>query len=168
VFRGRSLRELHVCALAPSRALENVGRVTRGHLAHLSPLSSLSLASLQGFRLTDTFLRADVAAAATTHTYFLMASRFPLLFLVIYLILPLPMSSSFSPQAQEPPRQALAAHAGLASSNHARLASEKVAIIGSGNWGTAIARIVGANTRAATAPVKMWVFEEDIDGRPLR
>lgn len=47
----------------------------------------------------------------------------------------------------------------------------KVAIIGSGNWGTAVAKIVAEN--CAEQPqlfdkeVKMWVFEEKIDGRNL-
>lgn len=46
----------------------------------------------------------------------------------------------------------------------------RVAVIGSGNWGTAIARIVAENV--ARQPdfhkkVKMWVFEENIDGRKL-
>ncbi|KAI5970031.1 hypothetical protein CANMA_000934 [Candida margitis] len=47
----------------------------------------------------------------------------------------------------------------------------KVAIIGSGNWGTAVAKLVAENT--AEKPeifekdVQMWVFQEDIDGRKL-
>ncbi|XP_061075817.1 glycerol-3-phosphate dehydrogenase 1b [Conger conger] len=49
-------------------------------------------------------------------------------------------------------------------------APKKVCIIGSGNWGSAIAKIVGSNT--ATNPkfektVSMWVFEEMVDGRKL-
>ena len=47
---------------------------------------------------------------------------------------------------------------------------EKVAIIGSGNWGSAIARIVGANAAAHAEfedTVNMWVFEEEVDGRKL-
>ena len=48
---------------------------------------------------------------------------------------------------------------------------KKVCIIGSGNWGSAIAKLVGENT--ATNPelfvekTPMWVFEEDINGRKL-
>uniref|UniRef100_A0A8C6U206 Glycerol-3-phosphate dehydrogenase [NAD(+)] n=1 Tax=Neogobius melanostomus TaxID=47308 RepID=A0A8C6U206_9GOBI len=49
-------------------------------------------------------------------------------------------------------------------------APQKVCVVGSGNWGSAIAKIVGAN--AAQNPkfdstVKMWVFEETVDGRKL-
>ncbi|KAJ8371948.1 hypothetical protein AAFF_G00298210 [Aldrovandia affinis] len=49
-------------------------------------------------------------------------------------------------------------------------APKKICIIGSGNWGSAIAKIVGAN--AAQNPrfastVNMWVFEEMVDGRKL-
>ncbi len=47
---------------------------------------------------------------------------------------------------------------------------EKVAIIGSGNWGSAIANIVGRNV--VNLPnfhkrVNMWVFEEKVNGRNL-
>jgi glycerol-3-phosphate dehydrogenase (NAD+) len=48
---------------------------------------------------------------------------------------------------------------------------KKVCIVGSGNWGSAIARLVGYN--AARLPdifdpvVKMWVFEEKVNGRNL-
>lgn len=47
---------------------------------------------------------------------------------------------------------------------------KKVCIVGSGNWGSAIAKIVGANV--AKNPkfdnvVNMWVFEEMVDGRKL-
>ncbi|EER34080.1 glycerol-3-phosphate dehydrogenase [Candida tropicalis MYA-3404] len=47
----------------------------------------------------------------------------------------------------------------------------KVAIVGSGNWGTAVAKLVAEN--AAEKPqffqkeVPMWVFEEEIDGKKL-
>ncbi|KAK6458191.1 glycerol-3-phosphate dehydrogenase [Scheffersomyces xylosifermentans] len=47
----------------------------------------------------------------------------------------------------------------------------KISIIGSGNWGTAVAKIVAEN--AAEKPeifqteVTMWVFEEDVNGRKL-
>ncbi|XP_017340737.1 glycerol-3-phosphate dehydrogenase 1c [Ictalurus punctatus] len=47
---------------------------------------------------------------------------------------------------------------------------KKVCIIGSGNWGSAISRIIGQNVKASNrfAPlVNMWVFEELINGRKL-
>nr|XP_004571377.2 glycerol-3-phosphate dehydrogenase 1-like protein isoform X2 [Maylandia zebra] len=46
----------------------------------------------------------------------------------------------------------------------------KVCIVGSGNWGSAIARIIGDNARTLqhiATTVKMWVFEENINGRKL-
>ncbi|XP_028599771.1 glycerol-3-phosphate dehydrogenase 1-like protein [Podarcis muralis] len=46
----------------------------------------------------------------------------------------------------------------------------KVCIIGSGNWGSAIAKIIGKNTQKSlkfNPTVNMWVFEEQIDGRKL-
>lgn len=51
-----------------------------------------------------------------------------------------------------------------------RLMARKVCLIGSGNWGSAIARIIGDN--AAHNPkfdsqVNMWVFEEQVNGRNL-
>merc|ERR1712037_421193 len=51
------------------------------------------------------------------------------------------------------------------------MAPKKVCIVGSGNWGSAIARLVGYN--AARLPdrfqreVAMWVFEEEVNGRKL-
>lgn len=48
--------------------------------------------------------------------------------------------------------------------------NKRVAIIGSGNWGSAIARIVGTNVKEQDGfheEVKMWVFEEMVDGRKL-
>lgn len=47
---------------------------------------------------------------------------------------------------------------------------EKVALIGSGNWGSAIAKLIGPNV--ARFPefdpeIRMWVYEELIDGRKL-
>ena len=51
------------------------------------------------------------------------------------------------------------------------MAPKKVCIVGSGNWGSAIARLVGANTarfpERFESEVKMWVFEEEVDGRKL-
>jgi len=47
---------------------------------------------------------------------------------------------------------------------------EKVTIVGSGNWGSAIAKIVGRNVLDRDefdTEVKMWVFEEQVDGRNL-
>ena len=50
------------------------------------------------------------------------------------------------------------------------MASEKVCIVGSGNWGSAIARIVGANAARHDlfeTKVNMWVYQEQIDGKNL-
>ncbi|KAF9927565.1 glycerol-3-phosphate dehydrogenase [Linnemannia zychae] len=47
---------------------------------------------------------------------------------------------------------------------------ERVAIIGSGNWGSAVARLVGRNVKNFDHfenEVRMWVYEEQIDGRNL-
>jgi len=50
-------------------------------------------------------------------------------------------------------------------------ASKKVTIVGSGNWGSAIARIIGQNTKVHNAEFEeriiMWVYEEIIDGKKL-
>jgi len=50
-------------------------------------------------------------------------------------------------------------------------ATKKVAIIGSGNWGSAIARVIGENIKKYTQifdqTIKMYVYEEMIDGRKL-
>uniref|UniRef100_A0A3Q0QR91 Glycerol-3-phosphate dehydrogenase [NAD(+)] n=1 Tax=Amphilophus citrinellus TaxID=61819 RepID=A0A3Q0QR91_AMPCI len=49
-------------------------------------------------------------------------------------------------------------------------APKKVCIVGSGNWGSAIAKIVGANAAQNSKfdnTVKMWVFEEIVNGRKL-
>ncbi|XP_008322079.1 glycerol-3-phosphate dehydrogenase 1-like protein [Cynoglossus semilaevis] len=46
----------------------------------------------------------------------------------------------------------------------------KVCIVGSGNWGSAIARIIGNNVKSIqrfATTVNMWVYEENIDGRNL-
>ncbi|KAG0245751.1 NAD-dependent glycerol-3-phosphate dehydrogenase N-terminus-domain-containing protein [Mortierella sp. GBAus27b] len=48
--------------------------------------------------------------------------------------------------------------------------SEKVALIGSGNWGSAVAKIIGRNVKLFNQydnEVKMWVFEEKVNGRNL-
>jgi len=51
------------------------------------------------------------------------------------------------------------------------MAPKRICIVGSGNWGSAISRLVGAN--AAANPdlfhptVNMWVFEELVDGKKL-
>ncbi|KAF9296763.1 NAD-dependent glycerol-3-phosphate dehydrogenase C-terminus-domain-containing protein [Linnemannia elongata] len=48
--------------------------------------------------------------------------------------------------------------------------TEKVALIGSGNWGSAVAKIVGGNVQKydhIQNEVKMWVFEEQVDGQNL-
>ncbi|GCE98096.1 glycerol-3-phosphate dehydrogenase [Zygosaccharomyces mellis] len=47
----------------------------------------------------------------------------------------------------------------------------KVSVVGSGNWGTTIAKVVAENTKEKPdlfqEDVNMWVFEEQIDGTPL-
>ena len=47
----------------------------------------------------------------------------------------------------------------------------KIAIVGSGNWGTAVAKLVAENTREKPElferDVNMWVFEEEVNGRKL-
>ncbi|XP_058039744.1 glycerol-3-phosphate dehydrogenase 1-like protein isoform X3 [Ahaetulla prasina] len=46
----------------------------------------------------------------------------------------------------------------------------KVCIVGSGNWGSAVAKIIGNNVKTMqkfASTVKMWVFEETINGRKL-
>jgi glycerol-3-phosphate dehydrogenase (NAD+) len=46
----------------------------------------------------------------------------------------------------------------------------RVCLVGSGNWGSAIARIVGENVKAFDEfdeTVSMWVYEEMIEGRKL-
>ncbi|MFH4980610.1 hypothetical protein AB6A40_007319 [Gnathostoma spinigerum] len=48
--------------------------------------------------------------------------------------------------------------------------SQKITIVGSGNWGSAIARIVGKTTvehKEFDSKVLMWVYEEIINGRKL-
>jgi len=49
--------------------------------------------------------------------------------------------------------------------------SEKICIIGSGNWGMTIAKIIGENVvrnpKLFHHTVQMWVFEETINGRKL-
>ncbi|KAF9210184.1 glycerol-3-phosphate dehydrogenase [Haplosporangium sp. Z 27] len=48
--------------------------------------------------------------------------------------------------------------------------SEKVALIGSGNWGSAVAKIIGTNVNNFDhfdKEVKMWVYEEQVDGQNL-
>ncbi|ORX62539.1 glycerol-3-phosphate dehydrogenase [NAD+] [Hesseltinella vesiculosa] len=48
---------------------------------------------------------------------------------------------------------------------------ERVGIIGSGNWGSAVAKIIGENVQKHPEtfeyPVRQWVFEEDYKGQPL-
>eukprot|EP00871_Galdieria_phlegrea_P001590 jgi/Galph1/2431/GphlegSOOS_G1127.1 len=48
--------------------------------------------------------------------------------------------------------------------------AQKVAIIGSGNWGSAASRLVGQNVKKSPRfqdIVNMWVYEEEINGRKL-
>lgn len=55
--------------------------------------------------------------------------------------------------------------------SNAIMSPKKVCIIGSGNWGSAIAKLVGENTASNpdlfVKETPMWVFEEDINGRKL-
>ncbi|KAI8994413.1 NAD-dependent glycerol-3-phosphate dehydrogenase N-terminus-domain-containing protein [Gaertneriomyces semiglobifer] len=47
---------------------------------------------------------------------------------------------------------------------------EKICLIGSGNWGSAIAKIVGRNVQALSefdSEVRMWVFDEIVNGQRL-
>uniref|UniRef100_A0A1A7XTQ8 Glycerol-3-phosphate dehydrogenase [NAD(+)] n=1 Tax=Iconisemion striatum TaxID=60296 RepID=A0A1A7XTQ8_9TELE len=51
-----------------------------------------------------------------------------------------------------------------------RMPGKKVCIVGSGNWGSSIAKIVGQNVKASNRfdpMVNMWVYEETINGRKL-
>ncbi|KAK1788991.1 hypothetical protein P4O66_015890 [Electrophorus voltai] len=48
--------------------------------------------------------------------------------------------------------------------------AKKVCVVGSGNWGSAIAKIIGENVKASNRfqpLVNMWVYEENISGRKL-
>ncbi|KAA3678933.1 glycerol-3-phosphate dehydrogenase (NAD+) [Paragonimus westermani] len=50
------------------------------------------------------------------------------------------------------------------------MALRRVSVIGSGNWGSTIAKIVGSNVLELSGfhkEVLMWVFEEEIDGQKL-
>ena len=52
----------------------------------------------------------------------------------------------------------------------AGIQKKRVAIVGSGNWGSAIARTVASNIKTIDSfedEVKMWTFEEQIDGKNL-
>jgi len=47
---------------------------------------------------------------------------------------------------------------------------EKVTVVGSGNWGSAIAKIVGRNVLSNDKfddEVRMWVYQEEVDGKKL-
>ena len=53
---------------------------------------------------------------------------------------------------------------------HRQKAKEKVTIVGSGNWGSAIAKIVGRNVLTSDEfedEVRMWVFQEQVNGKNL-
>ncbi|ANZ75813.1 BA75_01984T0 [Komagataella pastoris] len=56
-------------------------------------------------------------------------------------------------------------------SEFARAEPFRVAVIGSGNWGTTVAKIIAENTNERpeefVRDVNMWVYEETIDGRKL-
>ena len=54
--------------------------------------------------------------------------------------------------------------------NNLRNGPSKVCILGSGNWGSAIAKVIGRNTQKYfffKDEVDMWVFEEKINGKNL-
>ncbi|XP_003966720.2 glycerol-3-phosphate dehydrogenase [NAD(+)], cytoplasmic-like [Takifugu rubripes] len=54
--------------------------------------------------------------------------------------------------------------------NSSRMPGKKVCIVGSGNWGSSIAKIIGNNVKASNRfdpMVNMWVYEEMIKGRKL-
>jgi hypothetical protein len=53
-----------------------------------------------------------------------------------------------------------------------KMGKEKIAIIGSGNWGSAIAKIAGQNASEHSdsfedSRIPMWVFEEEVNGKKL-
>ena len=70
-------------------------------------------------------------------------------------------ASSFAPN---PRQRARASHS-------ASTAPERVAVIGSGNWGTTVAKMIGENVRRRPdlfdQRVAMWVHEETHTGRRL-
>ena len=51
------------------------------------------------------------------------------------------------------------------------MSGKKVCIVGSGNWGSAIAKLVGFNAERLPdkfqREVSMWVFQEEVNGRKL-
>ncbi|KXN67661.1 NAD-dependent glycerol-3-phosphate dehydrogenase [Conidiobolus coronatus NRRL 28638] len=54
--------------------------------------------------------------------------------------------------------------------NNTQQVKQKVCIVGSGNWGSTIAKIIGLNVLKYTdfdPKVNMWVFEENINGEKL-
>lgn len=58
----------------------------------------------------------------------------------------------------------------IASFTTLKMPAKKVCIVGSGNWGSSIAKIIGHNVRASNRfdpMVNMWVYEEMINGRKL-
>ena len=72
------------------------------------------------------------------------------------------------PCPQEEPPPAPRRLTALAASAAQR--KEKVAIIGSGNWGSAIAKVVGRNLLELgdfEDEVRMWVYQEQVDGKNL-
>ncbi|CAO2633313.1 Glycerol-3-phosphate dehydrogenase 1-like protein, partial [Lemmus lemmus] len=65
-----------------------------------------------------------------------------------------------------PGKQSVQQRSGLAMA----AAPLKVCIVGSGNWGSAVAKIIGNNVKNLqkfASTVKMWVFEETVNGRKL-
>lgn len=69
-------------------------------------------------------------------------------------------------------RETIMSQSSGTASGDAKLSWEpkRVCIVGSGNWGSAICRIVGANAKLRdefAEEVRMWVFEEEVEGRKL-
>ncbi|KAF1761281.1 hypothetical protein GCK72_009536 [Caenorhabditis remanei] len=83
------------------------------------------------------------------------------------------MSSSVSnsENSSQWPLSSLFRYFGTATSTAVTMSPKKVTIIGSGNWGSAIARIVGSTTKSFPdqfdPQVRMWVFEEIVNGEKL-
>ena len=75
------------------------------------------------------------------------------------------------PQQRAARRRAVGDRPAFRSFRSLTMPREKVCLVGSGNWGSAIARIIGANTASHPETfereVQMWVFEEVVGGKKL-
>eukprot|EP00656_Telonema_subtile_P001728 TRINITY_DN1074_c0_g2_i1.p1 TRINITY_DN1074_c0_g2~~TRINITY_DN1074_c0_g2_i1.p1 ORF type:complete len:386 (+),score=103.58 TRINITY_DN1074_c0_g2_i1:20-1177(+) len=68
------------------------------------------------------------------------------------------------------PAGSLAPHHAAAVAGGTQVSAQKVTIVGSGNWGSAIAPIIGNNVLNSDDfdnEVRMWVFDEEFEGRML-